>query len=64
MSMTRLNVRIREALFQSLLRQSLAFYDATKVGERSSLCLRACLAWATCRRPSRLAKSCGHVILL
>lgn len=32
MSMTRLNIRIRQQLFSSLLRQELGFYDANRTG--------------------------------
>lgn len=32
-AMTRLNVRIRTALFGSLLRQEIGFYDTSKTGE-------------------------------
>ena len=33
-AMTRLNVRIRAALFSSLLRQEIGFYDSSKTGGR------------------------------
>lgn len=35
-SMTRLNVRVRERLFHSLLAQDVGFYDSTKTGEITS----------------------------
>ena len=45
--MTRLNVRIRTALFDALLRQDLAFFNATKTGTAA-----ACLARpALCQVP-------------
>lgn len=35
-SMTRLNVRLRSALFKSLLSQDVAFYDSEKIGSLTS----------------------------
>ena len=43
-AMTRLNVRIRTALFSSLLRQEIGFYDTSKTGSCSAFGCRVCMS--------------------
>ena len=60
-AMTRLNVRIRSALFASLLRQEVGFYDSSKTGKsfllipnyiiaafQSNYSLQSCISWELC----------------